>query len=245
MQLNALVSGSTRGIGLGIAKALLKDGFRVAINGRDPAIVANLSKELHAVPVPGDVTDPAGCRAVTDMLSSTWSRLDTLICNVGSGKSVPPGSETPDEWDRMLRLNLLSAANLISACEELFPPEGGAIVCVSSICGREVFDAPATYSAAKAALNAYIASIARPLARKNIRINAVAPGNILFEGGTWDRKLSEDRAAVEQMIARDVPLSRFGTVEDVANAVSFLVSPAASFITGSILLVDGGQHRSF
>jgi len=153
MPLNVFTSGSTAGIGLGIARAFKAEGYQVAVNGRDPERVNSVAAELGALPVLADVSTPHGCQAVAEVLAYKWKKLDVLVCNVGSGRSVPPGEETPDEWERMLRLNLFSATNLIHACEGLFPEEGGSIVCISSICGLETLGAPLAYSAAKASLH--------------------------------------------------------------------------------------------
>lgn len=101
-----------------------------------------------------------------------------------------------------------------------------------------------TYSAAKAALDAAVNGLSRPFAAEGIRINGVAPGNILFPGGTWDRKQSENPEAVAAMLARDVPQGVLGRPEDVADAVVFLASARAAFITGAVLVVDGGQTRT-
>ena len=119
------------------------------------------------------------------------------------------------------------------------------IVCISSICGLEVIPgAPVTYSAAKAALHAYVRGIAHPLGQQGVRINAVVPGNILFDGSVWQRKLNEDAAAVGQMLARDVALAKLGKPQDIANLALWLASSAASFCTGSIFVADGGQVHS-
>jgi 3-oxoacyl-[acyl-carrier protein] reductase len=100
-----------------------------------------------------------------------------------------------------------------------------------------------TYSAAKAALNATVRGLARPLAADGIRINAVAPGNILFEGGIWARKLAESKSAVDDMLAREVAMRRLGKPEEIADLVAFLGSPRAAFITGTVMVADGGQLR--
>jgi NAD(P)-dependent dehydrogenase (short-subunit alcohol dehydrogenase family) len=116
---------------------------------------------------------------------------------------------------------------------------------VSSICGVETLpDAPVTYSAAKSALNAYVRGLARPLGRHGVRINAVAPGNILFEGGSWAKRRADDPVFVDAMLEREVALRRFGTPQDVAAVVVFLGSAKAGFATGAVWTLDGGQVRS-
>ena len=177
------------------------------------------------------------------MLTS-FGKLDILVCNVGNGRSVPPGKETPEEWQRIFELNLWSAINVIQASRKALEETSGVIVCISSICGNEVIPcAPLTYSVAKAALNAYIRGIARPLGQDGIRINAISPGNILFGGSVWEKKIIDDAAAVDQMLVSDVALAKMGTPQDIANLALWLSSPAASFCTGSIYVLDGGQVR--
>jgi NAD(P)-dependent dehydrogenase (short-subunit alcohol dehydrogenase family) len=242
----ALVTGSSRGIGRAIAEALCAQGCRVAINGRNPDEVRATASALRgALAVPGDVTETHAARSVVEQTLAGFGALDIVVCNVGSGRSVAPGAEDNAEWQRVFATNLWSTTNTVEASRNALASSRGVIVCVSSICGLEaIAGAPVTYSAAKAALHAYVRGIARPLGKQGIRINAVAPGNILFGESVWQRKLRENPVGVQEMLEREVPLERLGTPEDVAALVAFLSSPRSGFATGAVWRLDGGQVRS-
>jgi 3-oxoacyl-[acyl-carrier protein] reductase len=241
-----LVTGSSRGLGRAIAQALYREGCSVVLNGRDSSELERIVREMgeRAAAVAADVTDPESCRDLVAKAEQHFGPIDVLVCNVGSGRSVSPGRENPDEWRRMLDLNFASATNMVEAARDSLARQRGTVVCISSICGLEVLNAPVTYSVAKAALNAYVRGIARPLGSHGIRINAIAPGNLVFEGSVWERKLDENAAAVEEMLQRDVAMRRLGTAEEIADFVLFLASPRSAFATGAVFVVDGGQTRS-
>ena len=243
---SALVTGSSKGIGRAIAEFLCSEGCRVALNGRSASDLRTATNQLAgSIGVVGDVTRPEDARQLISEVVSAFGKLDILVCNVGSGRSVPPGSETADEWQRVFALNLWSTTNTVEAAKEALVATKGVIVCVSSICGLEVIaGAPITYSAAKAALHAYIRGIARPLGSQGVRINAVAPGNILFDGSVWSRKLAEDKQAVQSMLKKDVALGCLGTPADVASLVAYLASECSRFASGGIWTLDGGQVHS-
>lgn len=244
----ALVTGASRGIGKAIADRLSREGCTVALLARNGT---ELQKVAAHLPGPSsvhlaDMTDPVAAAAALAEVSLQWGRLDVLVTNIGSGASVPPGAETAVEWRRVVELNFFTATNAMEAAAPLMNKGTGdrSITCISSICSIEALGAPVTYSAAKAALNATVRGLARPLARQGIRINAVAPGNILTADGTWARKRRQDEAALEAMLEREVALGRLGAPEEIADICAFLASPRAAFITGTTIVVDGGQVRS-
>lgn len=242
----ALVTGASRGIGKSIAEMLHAEGCRVALNSRNAGDLIKVTAELSgAVTIQADVTQPEQAQQMIAATIEALGHLDILVCNVGSGSSVSPGNEDYQEWQRVFAVNLWSTTNTVEAAREALSTTKGVIICISSICGVEVVPgAPVTYSAAKAALHAYVRGIARPLGQQGVRINAIAPGNILFDGSVWSRKLKEDSSAVQAMLKRDVALASLGTPHDVAELVAYLVSPRAGFATGGVWTLDGGQVRS-
>ena len=243
---NALITGSSRGIGLDIAKKLLSEGCNVVINSRnedDLKKIKNSYQQMYYVS--GDVSCEESARKIVAKTIDLLGSLDILICNVGCGKSVPTGSEVLSDWKKSFSVNLYSAINIIQESKEYLAKSKGSIVCISSICGHEIIEgAPLTYSVSKKALNFYIKGISKYLSKYDIRINGISPGNILFEDSIWDIKMKSNEKKVLDMIKKEVPLNKFGEPDNVSEAVLFLVSSKANFITGDIWVIDGGQIKN-
>jgi 3-oxoacyl-[acyl-carrier protein] reductase len=234
------VAGASRGIGKGIASVFLDEGARVIITGRDTAALATAGAELgegradRVMTFAGDLTQTPVAAEAHRQVRTRWDKVDALVCNIGSGTAKNGWQITAADWEPVFQINLWAAVRLV---EVFLPPmaeaQRGSIVLISSIAGLESLGAPIPYGAAKAALEHYSKDLARRLGRHGVRVNTVAPGNILFPGGTWQRKLDVDRTAVTAMIAAEVPLARFGTPEEIGAAVAFLASDRAAFITGA------------
>lgn len=247
-----LVTGSSKGIGKGIAEAFLREGASVILTARGredlEATLESLQDQYGSERVlclQCDLSYDIDLDMVRTAIGEKFGYLDHLVCNIGSGKSVPVLQEDETEFRRVFDVNLFTAQKTVSALLPLIEKaEAGSITFISSICGCETLGCPTAYSAAKAALNAYAATIARPLGKKNVRVNTISPGNVLFPGSTWEDKLQNDEQAVHAMLDREVPLNRLGTLEEIADTVVFLTSAKASFVTGANWIVDGGQTRS-
>ena len=233
----AIVTGSTQGIGLAIGNNLQEEGCNVVFNGRK-----NSSKFPNYIKA--DVTKKNECKKLIKETIKKFGKLDILICNVGSGKSVISGHESQSDWEKMLLINFHSATNVIKFAEKQLEKTKGVIVCISSIAGIETTPAPITYAVSKSALNSYVKISSKRLAEKDIRINAIAPGNIMFSGSTWDGKKKKNPSKIKKMLHENVAMKRFGKPSEVSSLAVFLSSQKASFTTGSVYVVDGGQIKS-
>jgi 3-oxoacyl-[acyl-carrier protein] reductase len=249
----ALVAGSSRGIGKAIAAAFLREGCRVCITGRSEARLSNTLAELQSefsaqcvISFCGDLTLSAAVEQALNTAHERWNRLDVVVANIGSGSGKAGWELESEEWERLFQLNFWGSVKLAqSAIPLLAENRHGALLFIASIAGVEASPAPLPYSAAKAALVNYSKNLAGQVAKLGVRVNCIAPGNILFPGGSWERHLANNKDKVMQMIDSSVPLARFGTPEEIAQLAVFLCSDAATFMTGACIKSDGGQTRSF
>lgn len=243
-----VVAGSSRGIGKTIAGLLLEEGAKVCISGRDPESLAATEHEFsnlgQVAGFRGDLAKAEPIALLFKFIGTKWGALDAIIVNLGTGRGTSGWDPPEEDWDRLFLQNFHAGRRLAGAAVPLLERRGGgSIVFISSITGVEATPAPLPYSAAKAALINYSKNLSRQLAEKNIRVNCIAPGNIVFPGGSWDRRLIADRESVTRMLDAEVPLKRLGTPGEIAGLAAFLCSTQASFITGACMVADGGQTK--
>jgi 3-oxoacyl-[acyl-carrier protein] reductase len=239
-----LVTGASRGIGRAIAVEFAKGGASVALNYAGNAAAAN--EALALVEQAGaakaklyqfDVADPAACAAAVEAVVADLGGLHVLVNNAGISIDQLVMRMKDDDWNRTLQVNLTGNFNLIRAASRpMMKARGGAIINVTSVVGEMGNAGQAAYAAAKAGQIGLTKAVARELASRNIRVNAVAPGYI-----DTDMTSALPEAAKTKMTEM-IPLSRLGTAADVASAVAFLASDQASYVTGEVLRVNGGMY---
>jgi 3-oxoacyl-[acyl-carrier protein] reductase len=249
---SAIVTGGSRGLGLAAAKALIAEGASVTICARGEEQLRRAADDVQAsaadgrvLAVAADVSTEAGVRKVVDAAVKEFGRLDVLVNNVGLGKGGGVEETTDAEWQEAIDQTLFPAIRMSRAAVPHLRKQGsGAIVIVSSIFGRES-GGRMTYNAVKAAEISLAKSLGQQLAKDQIRVVSVAPGSILFEGGSWWKRQQADPKGIAEFVKQELPFGRFGTPEEVGAAIAFLASPKASWISGTTVVVDGCQSRMF
>ena len=170
----------------------------------------------------------------------SYNYIDVLICNLGSSNF----KNNNKNYQNAFKYNFYSTTNLVENSKIILKKSKSKIICISSICGLESIDgAPIGYSIAKSALNFYIKLISKDLAKNEITINGVAPGNIFFKGSTWDLKMQDNSKKTKKYIKNNVPLNKFGSVADIFAICKMLSENDNKFITGSLFKLDGGQTK--
>jgi 3-oxoacyl-[acyl-carrier protein] reductase len=235
---NAIVTGSTRGIGRAIAESLAGAGARVAVVGRDQARAAEAAAAIgnNARGFAADVSDPASVVALVEAVEKEFGHVDILVNNAGLTRDNILFRLKDDDWDTVLDANLRGAFVAIRAVARgMIKRRWGRIINIASVVGITGNKGQANYAASKAGLIGLTKSVAKELGSRNVLVNAVAPGFI--ETDMTAAMTPEARAG----LAGQIPLERLGTPQDIAGVVTFLASDQAAYITGQTIVVDGGM----
>jgi len=239
----ALVTGGSRGIGRAIAEHLAAEGVSVAIcarkaDGLQEAEAALQAKGVKAFSKAIDIGNGPEYKAFIAEAAEALNGLDIFVHNVSA--MVGQGEEG---WMRSFQLDMMGAVRGVEAAQPyLEKSQAGSVIFIGTTAAIENFGPPNPYSAMKLALHAYTNDLGQALAPKGIRVNTVAPGSIYFKGGAWDR-VEKGMPAYFEQVKKSIAFGRFGTPEEVARVVVFIASPAASWVTGTAIVVDGGQHK--
>jgi 3-oxoacyl-[acyl-carrier protein] reductase len=249
----AIVTGSSRGLGLASAKALAAEGCRVALSGRTEATLHAAAREVarlagsedRVLSVQADLAAADGVQRVIDRTVERFGGIDVLVNNVALARGAGLLDTSDAEWQEAFDQTLLPAVRASRlAVPHMQRRGGGSIVIIASVFGREA-GGRMTYNAIKAAEISLAKSLAQQLASVNIRVNSVSPGSFLFEGGSWWKRQQENPAAIAEYVKRELPFGRFGRADELADVVAFLASSRASWISGTSIVVDGCQSRAF
>ena len=242
--LKAIVTGGTKGIGWAIAETLAREGCDVAICARNAAEVATAVGKLEALGVRAtgtavDVSNGPALKAWVAEVGAAFGGVDIVVANV-SALSIGADEES---WNKEFQTDLMGTVRLVDAAMPLLEASGkGAIVTISSVSGREIDFTAGPYGTMKAAIIHYTQGLAYQLAGKNIRANTVSPGNTKFPGGIWEQIETGNPKLFADSLALN-PTGRMATPQEIANGAVFLASPAASFVTGTNLVIDGALTR--
>ena len=248
----AIVTGGSRGLGLAAAHALIAEGANVVVCARGADALKHAAASLQRAAASGaraamavaDVSTEVGVTSVVDAAVREFGGIDVLVNNVGLAKGADIEATSDADWQEAFDQTLFPAIRMTRLAVPHIRKRGGAIVIVSSIFGRES-GGRMTYNAVKAAEISLTKSLAQQLAKDQIRVVSVAPGSIMFEGGSWWKRQQSDPEGIAKFVAQELPFGRFGKPEEIGAAIAFLASSKASWISGTTVVVDGCQSRMF
>lgn len=237
------ITGSSSGIGFGLAKNFFDLGFEVIINSNNINNLKRASKLLNNCKYFfGDLTNKRSLKKIFNQIKKEYKKIDFLVCNYGNSNF----KKNHLDFEHAFKNNFFTTVNTISLALPILKKDKSKIICISSICGVEVIkNSPLGYSIAKSAVNNYVKGLSCILSENGISINAIVPGNVMFEGSLWDKKIKNNPARVKKYIKENVPMNKFGSLDDIFNMCDFIFSKSSNFVTGSTFIIDGGQTKKF
>ena len=237
------ITGSSSGIGFELAKKFLDLGFEIAINSNNIRNLKKASKFLNNCKYfLGDVTSIKSLKKIFFQIKREYKKIDFLICNYGNSNF----NNNHLDFEYAFKKNFFTTVNTIHYSLPILKENKSKIICISSVCGIEIIkNAPLGYSIAKSAVNNYVKGISNILAEKGISINAIAPGNVMFKGSLWEKKIKNNLKRTKKYIKENVPINKFASIEDIFGVVRILLLQESNFITGCTYIVDGGQTKRF
>ena len=239
----AVITGGSRGIGRAIAEDLATEGVSIGLcarnaEGLQEAEAALKAKGVAVFSKAVDIMQVEEYKAFITEAAETLGGLDIFVHNVSA--MVGQGEEA---WERSFQMDMMGAVRGVEAAQPfLEKSESGCVILIGTTAAIENFGPPNPYSAQKAALLAYTNDLGQALARKGIRANTISPGSIYFEGGAWDR-VEKNMPEYFEQVRKSIPFGRFGKPEEISRVVTFMASPMASWVTGTNIIDDGGQHK--
>ena len=245
----AMITGASKGLGRAMARAFGHEGVKLSICARGKAMLDDAASEFHKLGFetfahPADVTNLAQMESWLEQTASRFGGIDILVNNAGGARPGALSELSEQDWRDSFELNFFSAVRLARLVGDPMQARGGGVIInISSIYGRES-GGPLTYNSSKAAMISFTKMLAREMAAKKVRVNSIAPGSILYPGGSWERRFKENPAFERDFISHETPAGRLGRPDEVAYAVVMMASPMASWINGACLPVDGAQGRS-
>jgi 3-oxoacyl-[acyl-carrier protein] reductase len=237
------ITGSSSGIGFELAKKFLDLDFEILINSSNIKNLKKASKLLNNCKYFfGDVTNVKSLEKIFNQIKREYKKIDFLICNYGNSNF----NNNHLDFDRAFKNNFFTTVNTISYSLPILKQNKSKIICISSVCGVEVIkNAPLGYSIAKSAVNNYVKGISNMLAERGVAINAIAPGNVMFKGSLWEKKIKDNALKTRKYIKENVPMNKFASIDDIFRVCLILLSQESNYITGCTYVVDGGQTKKF
>lgn len=238
---NIIITGGTSGLGLSVSKHFEAKNNVIIVGNRNYRKVKNSKKVINSNIYKTDLTNNTQTEQMFKKIKLRYNKIDLIVCFAGISKPIKFKDIGPSHWLNSFKANFLTATNTIESYDKTFKKKKTKIILISTICAQDKMNCSVPYSVSKAALNFYCKNISKEYSQKGIYINAVSLGNIYTKDGLWDKKLRLNRSKVINSIKKNVPLKRFGKINELINIIEYLASDNSNFHLGSNIIMDGGQ----